>query len=228
MKKTKSEIDYDTAFVPNKWPGAFGLYNYSKTVVSFNLQPFLLALIGAYLADIFSSYAHSLILRILLLIVFYLFMLSSLVVLVGSIKRDKLTFSEAVDKAARISLRVLAIYILLTLAAAISFVLLVIPFFFVVPRLILAPYYLIDRNTGIFESIQLAWKNGEGHALKTWGVIGVQILFALLSLILIGIYFSIIYSAAFIILYAYTSNVDTKTINKKSRPVAKPRKLQKV
>lgn len=204
MAKSEKQNTNNLNFVPNEWPGAFGLYKYSKAVISYNLQNFLLLIICAYIADIAAAYSKGPLLKALFYIIVFLFTQSSLVLLVESVKEKKISFAEALDRGTRLSLKILVLYILIGLGIAISFVLLIVPMFFVLPRLVLAPYYLIDQNMGIIDSLKAAWENGKNHVLKTWAVIGVQVLFGLLSIILIGIYLTIVYSAAFIILYFYT------------------------
>lgn len=207
ISNPKSKTTKELGFIPDKdWPGAFGIYKFSKAVVSYNLQPFLFLIICAYIADIAETFSKTSLLSFLLFVVLYLFEISSIVLLVNSMRGKKLSVSEALDKGTRLSIKIILLYMLIFIGIVISVLLLIVPVLFVLPRLILAPYYLIDQDMSITESLKTAWADGEGHALKTWGVIGVQVLFGLLSIIIIGIYFTIVYSAAFIVLYGYINS----------------------
>jgi hypothetical protein len=97
--------------------------------------------------------------------------------------------------------------ILITLSLIVSFLLLVIPFFFVLPRLTLAEYFLVDKNMGVIEAYKASWNATKGHSLKVWGIYGAGILMALLCVTVIGIpvafYLLIMYSAAFAVLYEF-------------------------
>ncbi len=97
--------------------------------------------------------------------------------------------------------------LLSTLIAALSFALLIIPFFIVAPRIFLAALYLIDKNMGPVESIKASWNDTRGHLGKIYGIFGVLILMALPIFTLIGIpvslYLFFMYQASSAILYLY-------------------------
>ncbi len=205
MAKYKTTSSENLEFVPeHNWPGPFGIYKFSKAVVTLNLPAFLILTILTYITDITVSYTNGYLLTSLLYIVSYLFMLSATVVLINSVRQRKISIADALDRGTRLSLRMAGLYILIFFGIVLSIICFIVPVFIVLPRLIMAPYYMFDQNLSIIESLKAAWRNGKGHAVEVWGVISVQVLFSVLILILIGIYFSIIYSAAMIILYHFT------------------------
>ena len=192
--------------VPTTWTGAFDIYKYSKQAVLFNTQTmltlFVLSILlgipgalqgdAANILDFFTSIATVFV---------------SMAIVVASfagLRSQKMTFNEAL--AASFSLRTLKFVvstILVTVLALASLVLLIVPFFFVLPRLVLAPYLVVDKDVSPVESIRQSWAMSKGHSGKVWGIIGVTILFGILSIILVGLYFLFIYQAAFVVLYAY-------------------------
>ena len=207
MKTSTTLEETELDMIPKGvWPGAFGIYKYSKRIVSFNLGAFLPLIIATYLVDIIGAYSTGTLLKTLLYILVFLFQLSSYVVLVGSFHKEKISASEALDKATRISLKVLAVYMIVAVVFILGLIALILPGLYLLPRLLLAPYYVIDKDMGIRESLEAAWHNSQGHAVITWGVLAVQILFGILALVIIGLYFSIVYSAAFIVLYGYVNS----------------------
>lgn len=130
-----------------------------------------------------------------------------LLTLLQSVVGKKIEFSEVVTKGFSFVLEYFVLSILISLALFGSFIALVIPFFFVLPRLVLAPYYLIDQKLDPVEAFKASWNQTKGHSAKVWGIIGVNILMALLVLTIIGIpvaiYLIFMYSAASTILYKY-------------------------
>jgi uncharacterized membrane protein len=101
----------------------------------------------------------------------------------------------------------IGLFILIALSIVASAVLFIIPVFFVLPRLALAYYFLIDKHMGVIEAYKASWHATKGNAGKVWGIIGATILMALLMITIIGIpfsiYFLIMYSAVFAVLYEF-------------------------
>jgi len=54
--------------------------------------------------------------------------------------------------------------------------LLIVPFFFAMRRYILAPYYMIDRGTGIRESLRQSAQDSKKFSGPLWGLVGVNLL----------------------------------------------------
>ena len=91
-----------------------------------------------------------------------------------------------------------------------SILLFLIPAFFVIPRLLFAPYLVIDKNMGGVDAVQASWNMSKGHIGKVYGIIGLTLAITLLSITIIGIpfaiYFTVMYSAAFAVLYNFVIN----------------------
>jgi membrane-anchored glycerophosphoryl diester phosphodiesterase (GDPDase) len=106
-------------------------------------------------------------------------------------------------------LKYIANAVIITLLLAIAFVLLVVPFFFVLPRLVLAPYFLVDQKLGPIVATRRSWQATKGHAGKIWGIIGASLAMALLAVTIIGIpfaiYFLFMYGAASALAYDFVA-----------------------
>jgi uncharacterized membrane protein len=88
-----------------------------------------------------------------------------------------------------------------------SVALFVIPAFFIIPRVYLSIYFVIDKEMGPIEAVKSSWEATRGHVGKIYGILGVNILIILPIITLIGIiatvYFGFMYFAASAVLYNY-------------------------
>ena len=194
--------------MPDTWPGAFGIYNLSKRIVIFNLSTILTLVIISFIASITSSYMKSfMIVRLVMSIVSLLVYVAMIRVLLDSVNSKKVDISEAIKYALNFNRagNLFLLSILYFFIAFFTLLLFVVPFFIVMPRLVLAPYLLFRDNLNALDAIQASWDMTKGHAGKVWGIIGVIILFALLTVVLVGIYLLIVYTAAFVILIEFLS-----------------------
>jgi hypothetical protein len=208
----------EVPMVPATWPGAFGVFKHSKRAVKVNVWPILLLSILNFAFSASGGYGDNddlsttvLALSLVASLLSFWVMLAQIVLYFAGIRNEKLGFGPALKQSSRFILRSIGATILTVIFLALSFLAFVIPFFFVLPRLTLVNYYIVDRNAGVMEAIKLSWEETKGHSLKVWGIIAVTILFAILCVVLIGIYFLFFYQAAFAILYAYLA---------KSKPAA--------
>ncbi len=188
-------------FVPNSWSSPFDLFKYSKAIVQLNLSTVIILLVGYILIE--------LILRIALknigILISYL--IDPIVVggltyayLQGS-KGKRVELDEALNVGVKNWLNFLILGILLAVICIVSLVLLIVPFLFVLPRVVLSPYYLLDKGLSPIDAIKASWEGTKGHAWDVWGIFLVTILFGLLMLVIVGIYFYVLYSAALCVLY---------------------------
>lgn len=218
---TSTEPNQDAAAleaVPSQWPGAFGLYKYSKTAVMVNVWTLVGLMAGAIVISlIFGSYdrpAKGEPLRmgyvLAQLVSFFLsawFSAATALTGIASVKRHKIDATEALQRAGQYLLPIATLSIVTALVAIASFVLLIVPFFFIVPRLILAPYYLLDQKLGVSDSLQASWNGTKGHLGKIYGLIGATLAMLLIILTIVGIpiaiYLVLMYSFAEVILYYF-------------------------
>jgi uncharacterized membrane protein len=79
--------------------------------------------------------------------------------------------------------RLLGLYIVMSLIIGLGFVLLFIPGLFMIRRYIMAPYVMIDKNTGIQESLTKSAAISLKNTGAVWGIIGVLFLIGLVNII---------------------------------------------
>lgn len=191
--------------VPSAWPGAFGAYKYSKQVVMRNIWTLVVlwliaAIVGGGAERVLGTGGSlfSSLLSVLLTVSY------TLVYLAG-VRGQEMSIGDSISKAVPFWLKMIGLGIVVSVTLVISLLLLVIPFFFVLPRVSLSHYFLIDKNMGIMESFKASWAATEGNAGKVWGIIGANIAMALLMITIIGIpfsiYFLLMYSGAYVVLY---------------------------
>ncbi|HVV26138.1 MAG TPA: hypothetical protein VHC21_03875 [Candidatus Saccharimonadales bacterium] len=199
--------------LPSQWPGAFKAYKYSKQAVKLNAN----AIVGWLIIEVLLSVIISGLGRSgggapsrgLFEVVSYLItpLFSAIITktLIAGVRRQPVSFEAAFSRGASYWLNNLVLSILVTVTVIISLLLLIIPFFFVWPRLTLATYFLVDKNFGPVEAYKASWKATKGYVGRLYGILGAQIAMGLLALTVIGIpfaiYFLIMYSAAHAVIY---------------------------
>lgn len=123
-----------------------------------------------------------------------------------SARGTKTTLAQVFEVGKKQAFNMLLLSLMTAIAIIVGLILLVIPGIIVAIKLWLAPYYLIDKGLSPTEAMKASWAATKGNTGKVWGIIGVGIVFALACLILVGIYFLIMYSAATAILYVYLAD----------------------
>lgn len=195
------------------WPGAFGIFKSSRDVVRRNLSTF------------FALVLFAVIINMVLALFFpnegdtnnatanlagYLLSVwpstAIVIAVLASLRDEAISATDALQEAVRFYLRTLALGILTLLITIISVLALVIPVFFVYPRIMLAPYFLVDRDLGPIEALKASWEETRGYSTKVWGVVAVNVLFGVLMFVLVGIYLVFMYLAAEGLLYAYITS----------------------
>lgn len=219
--------------VPSVWPGGFGVYKHSKAAVMYNIGTFV-GLIGfSILASVASSFVSGdrsisldggnsfhtsgtgWLINVLVQLVSIWLSAAIAYALIVSVKRRTISLSESLREGGTIFLPFLGLSLLTGLIAVASVLFFIIPAFFIIPRLMLAQYFLIEGKLGIVDSLSASWNATKGNVGKVWGIFGVSLLFGLLFLTFIGIpfaiYFIVMYQAAFAVLYMYLKQSPTST-----------------
>lgn len=198
-----------------EWPGAFKIYKISKAAIMLNVGAMIglvaieIGLVILYLILLIVT-RHS-INRIFIELPYDLvtFLFSGAVVYatIQGAKGNKITIGQAFSVALKKWVNLILASVLLGITVGASIVLLIIPFFFVFPRLLLTTYYVIDQDMGPVQALQASWDQTKGNVSKIYGIIGVGILIVLPVITIIGIlltwYLGFMYYAAFAILYLY-------------------------
>lgn len=209
--------------VPSVWPGSFGAFKYSREAIRFNLKAAVLLLVLVGVVSFVPSFVtggkdSSSSISLLVSLVFQLLTLfisiAMLRVYLASVRRQKIDAQEALTSVEpMLVLKYIGYSIVSSVVLVLSFLLFIVPFFFVLPRLMLAPYFLIDKNMGPIEALQASWTSSKGHSGKIWGVIGASIVMALPIVTIIGIpvsiYLLVMYSAVYALLYLYITGHQT-------------------
>jgi hypothetical protein len=216
------------------WPGAFGIFKYSKTVVMLSLGTLILLYISngviSYVGNISSGAFYNTSNNMSLNQYLLALLVQSVILLIGStivgaaqiyvylegLKGVKTSFIDSLSNSIKYFFKYLFLNILLGATAIASLMLFTIPFFFIFPRIILAPYFLIDQNLGVIESYKASWNSTRGNVGKVYGIFGAIIVMLLPIITVIGavasVYFIFLYSASFAILYKYVKDSSKVTV----------------
>lgn len=195
--------------LPATWPGAFGVYQYSRDAIRRNIWLLVTLIIinfviSAILGLLRLGFAGTL-LSIVAGTYFGVVITRIMIAGVRGHSEDRdVAFTSDLPL---ISLKMIGLNLLVALTGLVSLLLFIIPFFIVMPRLTLASYFLIDKNMGVVEAFKASWNATSGNASKVWGIIGASFVLFLPILTIIGIpfaiYFLVMYSAAYAVLYEF-------------------------
>ncbi len=195
---------------PEAWPGAFGLYKYSRAAMMVNVGAYLGILALTFAVNIASGFVDPqssmyVIINTIASLVSVWFQAALIIIVLHGVKRYEISFDESLRLGGAKFGALFLQSLVMGLIAIVSLLLLVVPAFIILPRLALAEYFLIDKNMGIIESIKASWEATRGHIDKVWGIFGANVVMTLLALTIVGIPFSIyflfMYTAANAILY---------------------------
>lgn len=208
--------------VPDNWPeSSLKLLAYSREVVRLNLW----TLVGLFVANVALGIVLQTVLKqagqLIAELLSIAFGIATTGVFLAGVRGEQVSFGDSFKIISfDMYLKYLGLAVLTGLIALVSFLLLIVPFFIVVPRLSLATYFLVDKKLGPSEALKASWAATKGNLGKVWGIILVTVLFAILCLVLVGIYFLIMYSAAFAVLYAYLQRNQPQTPATPTAPAA--------
>jgi hypothetical protein len=139
--------------------------------------------------------------------------LSMYQLLLAGARGKGMTVNETFEKTGKLFFQGLLLIILISLSA-LSFLLLIVPGILIMPRLALAPFYLVDKEMTAVEAYKASWHATKGHVGKVWGIVGVLVLMIIPSITIIGIlltiYWGILYAAAIPLLYLFLSKKKKK------------------
>jgi hypothetical protein len=200
----------DLASIPSTWPGAFGIYKYSKAAVKVNLWTLVISYVIIEGLSIILDLSLKSIGRPLGLLLGAVLTTLYTVVLLAGLRRQKVSISEAFNQGLPFYVNILLSTILVFLSLALSLLLFVIPFFFVLPRVALTSYFVIDQKLGPVDAFKASWAITKGHSRRIWGIYLATIPMALLAVTIIGIpfalYFLVMYSAALAVFYSFVKS----------------------
>lgn len=203
------------------WPGAFGIYNKSRDAVMLNINAIIICFainigLSIVIRMIFGSENSSMSTLISYLVGLIITPIT-VVIYVNSVKGQKISVNESFNFISGNLMNIVLTQIVVSALSALSFILLIVPFFFVGPKLSLAVYYAVNQKMEVGDAIKASWNNTTGHVGKIYGIFGVNLLIALIAITIIGIpvmiYLAVMYSAAIAVLYNYIDNQKFQQIN---------------
>lgn len=212
QQKTANE----TSGTPSSWPGALGIFKFSGSAVMHSIIPLTVLLVLSVIISMIinlhfakGSIGARLICE-LLSVAISTFSVSGLYwLLLAGVRREPVSIRAALQHAAKSFGNMLLFIVMISMALIAGTILLFVPAliitFYILPRLSLTYYFIVDDRThmNVFDAMSASWKATTGNLGKVWGIIGVTFLFVLLCIIIIGVPFLIIYAAATAVLYNY-------------------------
>ncbi len=209
---------------PDKWPGAFKSFMIVKPYIKPQIWNFVsvigLSLIILILLEIvfnivFKHTSTTTLLDDLSSISISAFIYAVIITMYfACLRGDKFTLQTAINYGLQRLLKMIGLIFVMYVIILASIILLIVPFFFVAPRVLLAPYYLILNDCTVGEALAASWHSTKGKLGNVYGVIGIQLLVALAFITIIGIpfaiYWGIINSGSFALLALYLSQAKDK------------------
>jgi|GEM_PF-919448 len=202
-----------------EWPGAFKIFKIAKTAVLLNLKTFIfLILIGIGLEIISQTVSSSLtkmstaaiaglLSAIVSFVVSTFYQAATTYVNIESAKGNKVDFGVSFRYVFKRLINILIAAFIVGVLAMFSIILLIVPAFFIIPRIFMTLYYVIDKDLGPTEALTASWRNTKGNVGKVYGIFGVTILMILPALTIIGIpvtiYLLVMYWPAYAVLYNF-------------------------
>jgi hypothetical protein len=208
----KAEKNEAATAVSGQWPGAFGIYSYSRNAIMLNIKSivYVYLLIAAinFLANLFEN---QFVIDLVGFVGQILLTVTLILIYLASVRGNTVKLKEKLNDSIPFLVKILLLQLLVGFSVFFGLLLLIIPGLILYARLILAPYFLIDQNMDIVEAYKASLRATKGHAMKVWGIFGVFFLMFLPVITIIGIplslYFIIMYSAAPAILYMYLKDL---------------------
>lgn len=210
VNTTLSPPDSQAAGVASKvsWPGAFGLFKYSKAAISLNLGAIIIILliqfavymtIGLVLEETVATFVQ---------LVVGVFIQAALVLTyLASVRGKRVSAGDQLSKSPQFFIQLFVLQLLVGFSISIGLLLFIVPGLILLTRLFIAQYYLIDKNMGAVEAYKASLAATKGNTGKVWGIIGASFVMALPAITIIGIpvtiYLLFMYAAAAALLYQY-------------------------
>ena len=190
----------------NEWPGGFGIYERAKKAAKVNIETLaVLWLAAVVLGGIFSLGKTGG--DLLGFLVDTLATTALTITLLAGVAGKKITAGDAITRSWPLYVNMLLSTLLSGFIAVISFLALIVPFFFVAPRLILVSFYIVDKKLEPVEAVKASWEATKDQLGKIYGIVGVNLAILLLAFTIVGIpfaiYFWVMYTPAYALLYKH-------------------------
>jgi uncharacterized membrane protein len=188
-------------------PTAWGLFKPSYEALLFNLPTFIALAVmvaAAFIAvGLITHFVHLAIVSggaVLVALVFAVIVQAGLVVSeLKSVRRTKISASEALNQGMYFAPRLLGLEIIFGLMTVIGLILLIVPGVIVINRYFLSQFHMVDQDLGIVDALKASAAESKGYAWKIWGVLAMVLLISLTRVIpYIGMIITIVLSILYI------------------------------
>jgi hypothetical protein len=195
---------------PINFPGAFELFRPSWQALKLNLITFLELILLPILVSLLSfvgghngNWTFSILSYVVTILTGPALILTQL----KSVAGKQIDFLPAIRESLPYVWRYLLLLLCIGFVTLVGLVLLIIPGLFMIKRYLLSPYYLMDRDVKVFEAMRLSAADSKRFGMAIWGILGVYLLLAVLSLVLIGYILFYVYLCAPAIRYRQIKEV---------------------
>jgi uncharacterized membrane protein YesL len=120
---------------------------------------------------------------VILAIAAVLLSLMSVVLIVHAAKKDKVTLAEVWEDFASKVFRLVGVELLTAFIILLGFLALILPGIYLIGRVILAPYILVDQDTKVFEAIEKSWHLTRDRMTQIYTVLLFTLLLSLPNII---------------------------------------------
>jgi hypothetical protein len=118
-----------------------------------------------------------------LIISLFLYAMTTVLALRAS-QGKKPSFHELVDGARANFWRLLGVALISGLLVVVGLILLIIPGIFLIQRLIMASFFVIDKGMGVIDALNASWSLSKKHSGQVWAALGVALLVLIFTIVL--------------------------------------------
>jgi len=169
-----------------QFPGAFSLLRPSAQAMILNIWTFLALFTIALVYSIISNFSENqtgspvmMLLSLGSLVLNIMVAPAYVITQLQSAKEKEISFGDAVREGLPYVFRIFFLQLLTLVLVVIGLVLVIVPGLFAVQRLLLAPFYLVDKDLGIIEAMKASATDSKKYSGAVWGLIGASVAFAL-------------------------------------------------
>lgn len=170
-------------------PDAFSLFKPSWAAFRRNMDTFVLQLLFPFglvlltvllfnwMTEVDTALAGTLtiIAGVAALVSFILMTTTLIITELHSVKERRVSFEQVFKEGLHYAPRLIGLLVICAIVITVGFILLIVPGLFAVQRLLLAPYFLVDKNMRIMEALKASVAAGKKHSSAVWGVAGIVI-----------------------------------------------------
>lgn len=188
-----------------QFPDAFSLLRPSANALMLNIWTFLGLLFIAIIFSVISNISGGQ-LDSPVMLFFYLVSLAASFIIapaytiaeLRSADDKKIDLVDTVKQGLPYAIRMFLLQILTALVVLVGLLLLIVPGIIAIQRLLLAQYYLVDKDLGIIDAMKASAADAKKYPGAVWGLIGVLLVYMLLLFTILFIPVSIVLLVAYL------------------------------